>query len=66
VIHDVLTSSQICLKPIEPSPKPTFYDEIDRHGLTCHVTRRDELATDVDADVAMAARWQMTWMPGGR
>jgi hypothetical protein len=55
VIHNVFRPSKIGVKPSEPSPKPKICDESDRHGLTCHITCRDDLADDV------AIMWQMTW-----
>jgi hypothetical protein len=40
---------------IQPYPKPKIYDEGDRHGLTCHVTCRDELASDMEDDETIDA-----------
>jgi hypothetical protein len=56
---------------------PKIYDGSDCHGLTCHITYRDELAADMDKEVAgdvvtdmaaddVATTWQMTWQPHGR
>jgi hypothetical protein len=60
VIHDVSRPSYIGVKPSEPSPKPKICDESDSHGLTCHITCRDDLADDV------VIMWQMTWRLCGR
>jgi hypothetical protein len=60
MIHDVLKPSYIGVKPIEPSPKPKICDECDLHGLTCHLTYRDEVAADVVDDEVL------TWRARGR
>jgi hypothetical protein len=55
VIHDVFRLSWIGVKPSEPNPKPEICDESYRHGLTCHITCRDDVEDD------MAIMWQRTW-----